>query len=125
MPERLLIQGGRVLDPANGVDLVGDVLVEDGRFVAVGPHHGEVLQDAIVIDAHGLVVAPGFVDLHTHLRDPGLEYKETIETGTRAAAQGGFTTVCAMPNTEPAMDSRDTIDYVVKRAAETGVVRVE
>ncbi|HEX5370941.1 MAG TPA: dihydroorotase, partial [Dehalococcoidia bacterium] len=76
------------------------------------------------IDATGLVVAPGFVDLHTHLRDPGFEYKETVETGTLAAARGGFTTVCAMPNTEPAMDSRATIEYVLRRAAEEGLVRV-
>ena len=70
------------------------------------------------------MVAPGFVDLHTHLREPGFEYKEEIETGTRAAARGGFTTVCAMPNTEPAMDSRAPVEYVLRRAAEVGAVRV-
>jgi dihydroorotase len=122
---QLLIKGGRVLDPANEVDITGDVLVEDGRVVAVGTAvgaHGRApLQ---TIDAKGMVVAPGFVDLHTHLREPGFEYKETVETGTRAAARGGFTTVCAMPNTEPAMDNRGTVDYVLQRAAEQGVVRV-
>ncbi|HEU0073367.1 MAG TPA: amidohydrolase family protein, partial [Dehalococcoidia bacterium] len=121
----LLIKGGRVLDPANGVDMVGDVLVEDGRIVGFGANveaHGRApLQ---TIDAKGFVVAPGFVDLHTHLRDPGFEYKETVETGTRAAARGGFTTVCAMPNTEPAMDNRGTVDYVMQRAAQQGIVRV-
>lgn len=118
----LLIRGGRVLDPANGVDMTGDVLVEDGVVRAVGPNLDS--SGAEVIDAKGLTVAPGFVDLHTHLREPGFEYKETVETGTRAAARGGFTTVCAMPNTQPPMDNRGTVDYVVQRAAETGAVRV-
>ncbi len=119
----LLISGGRVLDPANGIDLArGDVLIRNGRIAAVG----ERLQadGAEVLDARGILVCPGFVDLHTHLREPGFEYKETVETGTRAAARGGFTTVCAMPNTEPAMDSRATIDYVLGRAAERGLIRV-
>jgi dihydroorotase len=128
MPDRLLITGGRVLDPANGVDLSeGDVLVEDGRIVAVsgvGAQGRAPLEDTKVIVATGLLVAPGFVDLHTHLREPGFEYKETVESGTRAAARGGFTTVCAMPNTEPAMDSRSIIEYVMRQAAETGIVRV-
>ncbi|HEY4686317.1 MAG TPA: amidohydrolase family protein, partial [Dehalococcoidia bacterium] len=108
----LLIRGGRVLDPASGLDMAsGDILIEDGRIAAVGPDlterasTGSARTDLKVIDASGLVVCPGFVDLHTHLRDPGFEYKETIETGTRAAARGGFTTVCAMPNTEPPIDS--------------------
>jgi len=111
-----------VLDAANGVDMTGDVLVEDGAVKAVGTKLEAA--GARVIDAKGLIVAPGFVDLHTHLRDPGFEYKETVETGTRAAARGGFTTVCAMPNTEPSMDNRGTVDYVMQRAAEQGVVRV-
>ena len=131
MPEQLLITGGRVLDPANGIDLAqGEVLIEDGRIVSVGatppptPSPPAERGLARVIDATGLIVAPGFVDLHTHLREPGYEYKETVETGTRAAARGGFTTVCAMPNTEPAMDSRSIIEYVMRQAAETGLVRV-
>jgi len=127
----LLIRNGRVLDPASGLDMAsGDILIEDGRIAAVGPDlterasTGSARTDLKVIDASGLVVCPGFVDLHTHLRDPGFEYKETIETGTRAAARGGFTTVCAMPNTEPPIDSRSVVDYVLGRAAEAGVVRV-
>jgi dihydroorotase len=120
---RLIIQNGRVLDPANGVDLArGSVLVEDGRIVSVGPALDAA--EARVVDASGLVVCPGFIDLHTHLREPGYEYKETIEAGTRAAARGGFTTVCAMPNTDPPLDSKASVDYVLRRAAESGVVRV-
>lgn len=123
MSERLVISGGHVIDPASGVDGVGDVVIEDGRIAAVGPA-GIAVEPAEIIDAAGLVVAPGFVDLHTHLRDPGFEYKETIETGTRAAARGGFTTVCAMPNTQPPADSRATIEYVVRTAGSRGCVRV-
>ncbi len=122
MTQELLIRGGRVLDPANRVDGVADVLIRGGHIAAVG--QGLDAHDVPVLDARGLVVAPGFVDLHTHLREPGFEYKETIETGTRAAARGGFTTVCAMPNTEPPMDSRATVDFVRQRAGDRGLVRV-
>src|SRR3989304_3826835 len=96
----LAIRGGRVIDPANGLDAVADVLFEGGRVAAVGPGAGKDASE--VIDASGLVVCPGFVDIHTHLRPPGFEHKETSASGTLAAARGGFTTVCAMPHTEPA-----------------------
>ena len=122
MSERIIIRGGRVVDPASGIDRHADVLVEDGRIMRVGdqlPADG-----ARVVDAAGLVVAPGLIDLHAHLRDPGLEYKEDIESGTRAAARGGFTTVCAMPNTEPAMDTRATVEYVLPRIETSTVVVV-
>jgi dihydroorotase len=127
--QTLLIAGGRVIDPANGLHTVADVIIENGLIAEVGPGVGartstSSSEKVTLLDAKGLVVAPGFVDLHTHLREPGYEYKETIETGTRAAARGGFTTVCAMPNTDPPMDSRATIDYVMQRAVATGVVRV-
>jgi dihydroorotase len=120
---KLLIKGGRVLDQGSGVDLPqADVLLDDGVVVAVGASLSA--DGARVIDATGLVVTPGFVDLHTHLREPGFEYKESIETGTRAAARGGFTTVCCMPNTDPPIDSRATVDYILTRTAEQGSVRV-
>ena len=119
----MVIKGGRVIDPSEGVDVIGDVLIEDGKIVRV---EGSIVvpEGTQVIDATGMVVSPGFVDLHCHLRDPGLEYKETIASGTRAAAKGGFTTVCAMPNTEPTMHTRATVEYVMEKARTEGAVRV-
>jgi dihydroorotase len=122
VPERILIRNGRVLDPANGVDMNADVLLQDGRVSRVGASLSD--DGARVIDATGLVVAPGFVDLHTHLREPGFEYKESIETGTLAAARGGFTTVCCMPNTDPPIDNKGTVEYILRQAATVGAVRV-
>ncbi len=118
----ILIKGGRVVDPSRDIDKVADVLIEDGKILGVD--NGIELEHAEVIDATGMVVCPGFIDLHTHLREPGFEYKETIATGTAAAARGGFTTVCAMPNTSPVMDSRSIVDFVLTKAAEEGLVRV-
>src|SRR5512147_2132372 len=105
MNEPTLITGGRVVDPASGIDEALDLLLQDGVVAAVAEHIGAP-KGAEVVDASGLVVAPGFVDLHTHLREPGFEYKETIATGAQAAAHSGFTTICAMPNTQPVIDSR-------------------
>jgi len=115
----LLIRGARLIDPARGIDEVADLCFSDGRVVPAGT----VKADQI-IDAHGLVLAPGFVDLHCHLREPGQEYRETIETGLAAAARGGFTTVCAMPNTEPAMDNRSVVEFVLRTARVAGTGRV-
>ena len=109
----ILVRGGRVIDPANGTDNQLDVLVRDGRVAAVG---AALEADAPVLNAAGLVVAPGFVDLHTHLREPGFEHKETIATGTAAAARGGYTTVCAMANTDPTMDNAAVVAQVMERA---------
>ena len=119
----LLIRAGRIVDPSRGVDLVGDLLLENGVVKAVG---GKIAppEGARELDATGMVVCPGFIDLHCHLREPGFEYKETIATGTAAAARGGFTTVCAMPNTEPTMDTRATIEFVLEKARQEGAVRV-
>ena len=119
----MLIKGGHILDPSQGIDLIGDLLIENGAVLGVGSQISPP-EDTQVIDANGMVVCPGFVDLHCHLREPGFEHQETIATGTRAAARGGFTTVCAMPNTNPAIDSRAVADFVLSKAREEGVVRV-
>ena len=118
----ILVRRGRIVDPAQGLDQVSDLLIEDGAISGIGS--GTAREDAQVIDAAGLVVSPGFIDLHCHLREPGFEYKETIATGTLAAARGGFTTVCAMPNTDPVMDTRATVEFVLSKARDEGVVRV-
>ncbi len=120
----LAIHNARVIDPALGRDGIADIVIVDGRIARIGPNEGDAVLDADRIDATGLVVAPGFVDLHTHLREPGFEYKETIATGTLAAARGGFTTVCAMPNTMPALDSRPAVESVLREAEASGHVRV-
>ncbi|MHC4481769.1 MAG: dihydroorotase, partial [Planctomycetota bacterium] len=122
MSESLAIRGGRVVDPANGVDTVAGVLLAERRIAAVGRDVGRDATETI--DASGLVVCPGLVDIHTHLRQPGFEHKETIATGTLAAARGGFTTVCAMPNTKPAADSAAAIEFVLRTARAEGAARV-
>lgn len=119
---KLLIKGGRVVDPANDIDAVMDVLVEDGLISAVEVNILD--REGTIIDASGKIVCPGFVDIHVHLREPGYEYKENIATGTRAAAAGGFTTVCCMPNTDPVIDNASVATFVRERAAKSGVVNV-
>jgi len=122
-PMTLLIRGGRVIDPAGSVDAVQDVLIEDGKIARVGARLA-VPAGAAVIDATGTWVCPGFIDMHVHLREPGHEYKETVATGTRAAAAGGFTAVCCMANTQPVNDNRAVTDYIRSKAESEGVVRV-
>jgi len=119
---RILIRGGRVLDPATNRDGLFDVLIEDGKIAAV--EAGLEVPGAETIDAHGRWVTPGFVDLHTHLREPGQEYKEDIASGGRSAAAGGFTTVCCMANTHPVNDDPAMTDYILDRARQDSPVRV-
>jgi dihydroorotase len=119
----LLIRNGRVVDPANQTDAVADVLLEDGVVRRVGPRL-PVPEGAEIVDATGKVVCPGLIDIHVHLREPGFEYKETVATGTRAAAAGGYTAVCCMANTQPVNDNRSITDYIRAKAASEGMVRV-
>lgn len=124
---RLLIKNGRVIDPASGLDGPRDVLIEDGRIAAVEAKieaPTEVLDAAEVFDAAGCVVSPGFLDIHVHLREPGIEHAETIETGARAAAAGGFTSICCMPNTIPVNDSPTVTSFIVERARRYAPVNV-
>jgi dihydroorotase len=123
MSEAIFIEGGRVIDPASGVDGVRTVVVREGRIAEVA-ERVERPRDARAVDARGRWVTPGFVDLHVHLREPGQEYKETVETGTRAAVAGGFTAVCAMPNTRPVNDNASVTELVLARAAAAGLARV-
>jgi dihydroorotase len=118
----MLVRGGRVIDPVSGVDAVRDVLIDNGFILQIGEHLDA--GDARVVDATNAVVAPGFIDMHVHLREPGQTHKESIATGTAAAVAGGFTSVAAMPNTEPALDSAATVADVLRRAEAAALARV-
>ena len=120
-----VIKGGRVIDPGNLDDIL-DIVIEDGNIVEIkqGALADDENKESKIIDASGKIVAPGLIDMHVHLRDPGYEYKETIETGSRAAAFGGFTAICCMPNTNPVNDCRQVTEYIVKKAVKTDIVRV-
>ena len=119
---KLIIRNGRVIDPASRLDAIRDVLVEDGRIAGIGEKLH--VTGAEKFDASGLIVTPGFIDMHVHLREPGFEYAETIESGSRAAAAGGFTSICCMPNTSPVNDSATVTSYIRERAARHAVVNV-
>jgi len=121
----LLIKNGRVLDPATKTDAAQDILL-DGEKIAEISAPGKITpaRNAEIFDAAGLIIAPGFIDMHVHLREPGQESSESIETGTRAAARGGFTAVCCMPNTKPVNDNASVTRFIVDRAKATGSVRV-
>ena len=114
MNNAILIRGGRVIDPKNGIDKVADVLVKDGRIAEIGENLA--CEGVKVMDAAGKVVAPGLIDMHCHLRDPGQEYKEDLISGTKAAARGGFTAVCCMPNTHPVNDNAAVTRYILEKA---------
>ncbi len=119
---KLVIKNGRVIDPAEGLDQIADVAIENGAIAAVGKNidAGKAEQ----FDATGLIVAPGFIDIHVHLREPGFEHAETIESGSRAAASGGFTSICCMPNTKPINDSATVTSYILERARRFAAVNV-
>ncbi|MEE9583695.1 MAG: dihydroorotase [Dehalococcoidales bacterium] len=125
MIKPLLIQGGCIISPSQGIDEVGNLLISEGKILGLGTAQASLPgSDYDVLNAEGLIVCPGFIDLHCHLRQPGFEEKETISSGSRAAARAGFTTICCMPNTNPPLDNQATIDYVKSVAASEGVVRV-
>jgi len=135
---RILIKGGRILDPGANTDGIRDILIEDGSIAAIIDAHGrssDIRSDTgsdtgsdsgpdRIIDAAGKIITPGLIDMHVHFRDPGYEYKETIETGCMAAAAGGFTAVCTMPNTRPINDNRQITRYILKKAAQAESVKV-
>ena len=121
---KLLIANGYVVDPAQGINTGRDLLIEDGRVVGVLERGEEKPSDVEVLDATGLVVAPGFIDLHAHLREPGAEYKETIASGAAAAVAGGWTSVCAMPNTDPVNDSPAVTRFVIEQAQRAQLANV-
>src|SRR6186997_1374898 len=123
MSKPILLRGGRVLDPSRNVDETADVLIVEGKIESAGKRVGK-MDDADVIDCSGLVVSPGFIDVHCHLREPGREDVETIATGARAAAAGGFTAVCAMPNTDPVTDNQAAVGFIIRQALRARAARV-
>ncbi len=121
---KIAIRGGRVIDQERGLDEVRDIFVADGKIIGIEPPREAVESDFLGIPAQGLIVTPGLIDIHTHLREPGFEYKETIASGTRAAAKGGFTSIACMANTDPVNDNRSVTEYILKKAKGEGAVNV-
>lgn len=123
---RLLIRAGRIIDPSQELDRIADLLIEDGRVIAIEePGSSDVSgSDCEIFDASGLIVTPGFIDLHVHLREPGEEYKEAIASGTAAAVAGGFTSICSMPNTKPVNDNASVTRFIIDKSREAGLARV-
>ncbi|HOJ76119.1 MAG TPA: dihydroorotase [Phycisphaerae bacterium] len=122
MNGKILIKAGRVIDPASGIDMVADVLLADGKVARIG--HGLSAPDGEVLDARGLIVCPGLIDIHVHLREPGNEGAETIATGTAAAVAGGFTSVACMPNTKPAIDNETAVEFIYRQTDHEGSCNV-
>jgi dihydroorotase len=121
---RLLIQNGYIIDPSLGMNAGRNLLIEDGRIVGISSYSDPIPENVEIFDATGLVVAPGFIDMHVHLREPGQEYKETIASGAAAAVAGGFTTICAMPNTDPINDSAAVTRFLIEQAERAGLASV-
>ena len=123
MSQPILLQGGRIVDPSRDMDQAGDVLIQDGKIAGVG--RGLTAPDgALVRNVTGKVIAPGLIDLHVHLREPGNEDEETVASGARAAAAGGFTAICAMPNTDPVTDNQAAVGFIVRQSGRAGLARV-
>lgn len=120
---KLLIKNGRLIDPAGAVDRTMDILIENNQFKEIAKSIKKI-SGCPTIDAAGLIVAPGFIDMHTHLREPGQENKESIESGAKAAAHGGFTSIACMANTEPVNDNRSVTEYIIARAKQVGLVNI-
>jgi len=120
---KILIKNGHVVDPSQGIDGQKDILIEDDKILGIFPEGKEIEADR-VIDASGCIVAPGFVDMHTHLREPGYEYKETIATGTLAALKGGYTSICCMPNTNPVNDTIAVTEFIIEKALKEAACNV-
>lgn len=121
---KILIKGGRVIDPRNNIDEVTDIFIDKGVISEIGTDHDLDGLDITVIDATGKIVAPGLVDMHCHLREPGFEYKEDIESGTKSAAMGGFTSIACMPNTNPVIDNEAVVEFIKSKAEKVGCVNV-
>ncbi|HUH65666.1 MAG TPA: dihydroorotase, partial [Syntrophales bacterium] len=129
---KLVLSGGRIIDPSQNLDLQGDITIEDGKIAEIGKgktrprtnSRKTSAEEMTIIDVRGMVVSPGLIDMHTHLREPGFEYKETVQTGSEAAAAGGFTSVACMPNTSPVNDNRSVTEYIKRRAATSNTVNV-
>ena len=123
--DHIVIRHARIIDPSRQLDRVGDLLMGRGEIIAAGRLGPDRVPDGCrIIDGTGLVLSPGFIDLHCHLREPGFEYKETIAAGSRAGAKGGFTTLCAMPNTDPPIDNAAVVEFIHQRARQDSVVRI-
>ncbi len=123
--DNIVIRHARIIDPSRQLDRVGDILLGNGEIVAAGRLGVDRVPDGCrVIDGTGLVASPGFIDLHCHLREPGFEYKETIAAGSKAAAKGGFTTLCAMPNTDPPIDNAAVVEFIHQKARQDSLVRI-
>ncbi len=120
---KLLVSGGRVVDPSQNMDSLADILIVDGR-IAGFYNPGTCTAEAEVVSVAGMVVTPGLIDIHVHLREPGFEYKEDIVSGSRAAAAGGFPRVCCMPNTNPAIDTAAVVSYIIQQSHRAGFTRV-
>lgn len=125
---KLLLRGGRVIDPSQGMDAVADILIEDGKISriekGISPSKADAKGTLRVVDLKGVVVAPGLIDMHTHLREPGFEYKETVRTGCEAAVAGGFTSIACMANTDPVNDTRSVTEFILKQARLAALAQV-